>query len=487
MRILFASSECAPFAKTGGLGDVVGALPKALKLLGHDVRILLPKYQLMDVSSFQKSMNPIGIPMGSDTAWCAVHSGLLTGSSVPVYALEYDAAFSGPGIYGGEGGTLAGSFKFGLLSRAAFELCRWLDWYPDVIHTHDWPTAWVPPMANGPEAAYAAKIAHVLTIHNMSHQPKFPAEALDVLGLGRQFYRVEGFEDFGAVNPFKAGIYHTNMITTVSPRYAHEIRGPALGCGLEPAIEYRAADLVGILNGIDEHVWDPSRDPLLPATYSVDDLSGKAHCKRALESRMNLDHEPNGPLIGMISRLAWQKGLDVVAASLERLLATTGARIVLLGSGEPWMQARFSEIAANNPGRFSVYIGYNEELAHLIEAGADLYLMPSRFEPCGLNQLYSQRYGTLPIVHSTGGLEDTVEQCDPSRRSGTGFKMYNLHPDSLVNTVRWAVEVYRQHPELFKRMQLQSMRKKMGWDVAAAQYEDVYKWAVERRLGRHPA
>lgn len=472
------ASECVPFAKAGGLGDVVGALPKALMSLGHDVRVLMPKYgALKGAEGFAKHPDPLGVPMGAEAAWCAVHGGYLPGSEVPVYLLEHEAAFAGPSIYGGEDGTTWGAFKYGLLSRAAFELSRWLNWPFDILHVHDWHTAWASVMANEVEPGPRAT---VLTIHNMAHQPKFPAASLTQLGLGYGAFRTDGLEDFGAVNPFKGGLYHATMLTTVSPTYAHEIRSPAFGCGLHSVTEFRGADLVGILNGIDDEVWDPSKDSFLPAHYDVGDLAGKSTCKQHLEGELGLTPQRDGPLLGVVSRMTAQKGLDVVADSVPRLLEE-GARLALLGSGDPVLEARFRSLAEAFPGRVGVRIGYSEALAHLIEAGSDFFLMPSRFEPCGLNQLYSQRYGTMPIVHATGGLDDTVQQCDPSQGTGTGFKMYSLSVDALVNTTRWALEVYREAPDLLRAMQRQSMTKRMGWNEAAPRYEEVYRWSLERK------
>lgn len=479
MRILFVASECVPFAKAGGLGDVVGALPKALFDLGHDVRVLLPKYGHLSLSGFERLPQSMGVPMGFGTAWCAVYEGKIPGSEVPVYLLEHDAAFGAPQIYGDEAGTVWGGVKFGILSRAGFELGRWLDWRPEVMHLHDWPTAWAAVMANGVEASAYPELATVLTIHNFAHQPKFPEEVLDHIGLGREFFKPDGLEDFGDVNPFKGGLYHATMLTTVSPRYAREIRTPELGNGLDGVAEFRAGDLVGILNGIDEDVWNPATDTYIPANFTPDDLSGKKICKQALAREMHLDQE-EGPLLGAVSRMTWQKGLDVIAEAIERILAT-GARFALLGSGDPGLQDHFRFLAERHRGRFAVRVGYDEGLAHLIEAGSDFFLMPSRFEPCGLNQLYSQRYGTLPIVHATGGLEDTVDQADPGRGTGTGFKFWAMHADALANTVRWATEMYRHQPELFRTMQKQSMTKNMGWDVAAGGYVEVYRWAMERK------
>ncbi len=481
MKVLFVATECAPYAKAGGLGDVVGALPKALVAAGHDARVLLPRYGHLDTTGFTPLPGVIGVPLGFGTAWCALHEGRLPQSSVPVYLLEHDAAFGPPRIYGGESGTIWGGVRFGILSRAAFELGRYLNWIPDVMHVHDWPTAWVPLMANGVESAPPYdRLATVLTIHNMAHQPRFPLELLDHLGLGRGEFRADSLEDFGEVNVFKGGLYHSTKLTTVSPRYVQEIRSPAGGFGLDHVLEFRGGDLVGILNGIDEQVWDPATDPLIPATFDADDLSGKAACKAALQAEVGLDPDPTNPLLGVVSRLTGQKGLDVIADALERLLAT-GAQLVLLGAGEDSLEGRFRWLASRHGGRFAVRIGYDEGLAHRIEAGADLFLMPSRFEPCGLNQLYSQRYGTLPVVHATGGLEDTVEQCDPRARTGTGFKMYRLDPDALFNTTKWAIDVFRGDKELFSAMQRQSMQKKMGWDTAADRYLDVYRWAAAAR------
>lgn len=486
MRILFVASECAPFAKAGGLGDVVGALPKALRAAGHDARVIMPRYGFVDTGGLERSSRPLNIPLADGSAGCAVHQGCLPDSEVPIYLIEHDAAFGGESIYGGEEGTVWGGVKFGLLSRAAFELCRWLDWRPDVMHLHDWPSAWAAVMANDVEKANFPRLATILTIHNMAHQPRFPREVLDVLGSGHDYFRPDGLEDFGQLNPFKGGLYHATMITTVSPRYSHEIRAREGGCGLHQVVDFRGGDLVGILNGIDEDVWNPRTDRLISARYSVDDLSGKQRCKAALERVMGLDPEPKGPLIGVVSRLSSQKGLDVLAAGMDRLVSG-GARLALLGSGDPGLRLRFSELAARYPGRVAVRFAYDERLAHAIEAGADLFAMPSRFEPCGLNQLYSQRYGTLPIVHATGGLDDTVEQCDPASRRGTGFKMYALSEDALVHTTAWAMDVYRNHPALFSAMQRQSMTKPMGWDAIAPRYVELYGWALQRKGAAAPA
>ena len=376
---------------------------------------------------------------------------------------------------------MRGAARFGLLSLGAFQLCRALDWIPDVMHVHDWPSAWIPVMLNGVEATREFRgTASVLTIHNMAHQPKFPVAALDILHIGAEELRPDSMEDFGGVNPFKGGLFHATMLTTVSPRYAYEIRTPDGGAGLHQLMDYRGADLVGILNGIDDDIWDPATDRYLPTHFTADDLSGKAACKEWLQMEVGLDVRPDVPLFGVISRLTAQKGLDVVVQIIDRLLGLD-AQLVVLGSGDRGLEAALRSRDGWDDGRFAAVIGYNEALAHQIEAGADLFLMPSRFEPCGLNQLYSQRYGTLPIVRAVGGLDDTVEQCDLPRGRGTGFKLWDLTEESLLATATWAVQVYRQDPAAFAAMQRRAMTKPMGWDLSARGYEEVYAWSLGRR------
>ncbi len=485
MKILFVSSECAPFAKAGGLGDVVGALPKALAALGHDVRVVLPRYGSIDAAPHQRHLKPLGVPMGDGEAWCGILEGRLPSSQVPIYFLEHDALWGGTAIYDGYGGDLHSMARFALLSRGGLQLCRYLAWAPDVVHVHDWPTGWVPVLLNTVERrAPFLETASVLTIHNIAYQPRFPPSGLPMLSLPESVFVADGLEDHGELNPLKGGLFHAQMLTAVSPTYAKEIRTIDGGAGLAPVTNYRGADLVGILNGIDDDIWDPTNDPYLPAHYSADNLSGKKICKATLQAELGLAVRPDIPLVGLVSRMTHQKGIDVVAKVIDPLL-DLGIQIAILGSGEPEMQKYLLRRSMYGDGRFCAWIGYNEGLAHRIEAGADLFLMPSRFEPCGLNQLYSQRYGTLPIVRATGGLEDTVENYDPTTGDGTGFKLQTLTETSLIQVVAQAVETYRYNPEHFRGMQVRGMRKRMGWDLAAREYLDVYRWAQERRLAGH--
>ncbi len=481
---LFVASECSQFVKAGGLGDVVGALPAALRALGCDARIVLPRYDVIPTGSFERHRKPLGVPLGSGEAWSAVYETRLPGTDVPVYLLDHDALFGRGYLYDPPGSYAADNLvRFAFLCRGALQLSKHLGWIPDVFHVHDWPSALLPVYLNTVERrAPLGRSATVLTIHNLAHQAKFPAADLPATHIPWSEMRPDGLEDLGAVSPLKGGLYHATKLTTVSPRYAQEIRSAPGGAGLDGVIRFRGADLVGILNGIDERVWDPRGDPAIAAHYDARDLSGKAACKRALQREMGLTERDDVPVIGIVSRLSEQKGTDVILAALTRIL-DLGAQVVLLGSGDRPAEGYLAMRSKQGEGRFRAWIGFSEAVAHRIEAGSDLFLMPSRFEPCGLNQMYSQRYGTLPIVRATGGLDDTVDNYDPSTGEGTGFKLWDLSPESLVATVAWAVETYRARPEHFRAMQRRAMARRFGWDGAARRYGDVYRWAVAARRG----
>jgi starch synthase len=353
---------------------------------------------------------------------------------------------------------------------------------PDVIHCHDWPTAAIPLYSNTLERdTPLGCAATVLTVHNMAHQGVFPSSQLPLTHLPWSLFRPDGLESYGAINLLKGGLYHATMLTAVSPKYAQEIRTREGGFGLEHVVNFRGADLVGVLNGIDEQVWDPRTDRFLPAHYDADDLSAKWLCKRALQREFSLEWRDDVPLVAVVSRLNDQKGTDVIADVVPALLQL-GIQLVVLGSGDPHTEAKFAAYSQRSRGRMRAWIGFDEGMSHRIIAGADLFLMPSRFEPCGLTQMYAQRYGTLPIVRATGGLDDTVEQYD-GNGGGTGFKFWDLTHRSLIETVRWAVEVWRRRPDHIHAMQIRAMKKRMGWDVAARHYQDVYRWAIDRRRG----
>jgi starch synthase len=483
--VLFVASECAHFVKAGGLGDVVGALPVALRALGIDARIVIPRYDVIPAEGLERHAEPLGVPLGAGEAWAAVLETRLPGTDVPVYLLDHEGLFGRGYLYDPPGAVATDNLvRFAFLCRGAIQLCKYLKFLPDVFHVHDWPTALVPVYLNTTEAsAPLGRSATVLTIHNLAHQAKFPGADLPLTGIPWSEFRPDGLEDHGGVSPFKGGLYQATKLTTVSPTYAQEIRTREGGAGLDGLLRFRGADLTGILNGIDETAWNPGTDPWISAQFDEDDLFGKAKCKQDLQRELALAERDDVPLIGIVSRLSEQKGTDIVLAALTRLL-DLDVQIVILGSGDSAAEGYLSMRSQRGGDRFRAWIGFSEPLAHRIEAGADMFLMPSRFEPCGLNQMYSQRYGTLPIVRATGGLADTVENYDPATGLGTGFMLWDLNVDSLVATVKWAVETYRTQPSDFRIMQRRAMQKRFGWDAAAKRYAQVYEWAIAARQGK---
>jgi starch synthase len=475
LKVLFVASEVVPFAKTGGLADVVGALPIALAARGHDVRVVLPRYRVAKKHAAERLPTPLAVPLGHGEAWCGVWEARFGRGDARVYMLEHDALFDRDGIYGEANGAYGDNLaRYSLLSRGAIKLCDAIGFAPDVVHAHDWQTALVPVYLRSIEArSPVARAASILTIHNMAYQGWFSKQELYQTQLGWDVFHARGLEAYDGINLLKGGIYHADLVSTVSPRYAREIQTPEGGEGLDGALRDRGADVIGVLNGIDDEVWNPARDPYVAAPFSAEDLDGKALCKAALQAEMGLPDAPRVPIVAIVSRFARQKGIDVFAAALDDILSL-GVQVVVLGSGEAWAEKAFARLSAEHP-RFKAYIGMNEGLAHRIEAGADLFVMPSRYEPCGLNQLYSQRYGTMPVVRAIGGLDDTVEH------DRTGFKFEELDADELGQALATAVYAYHERPEHFRTMQYDSMRKPMSWRHAARQYEALYRLACARR------
>jgi starch synthase len=479
LKILFVAAECQPFAKTGGLGDVVSALPKALAARGHDVRVIMPLYRGLPWAELEVLPGVLVVPLGARTEYARLRRGRLPQSAVPVLFIEHLGFFDRDGIYGHDDDVL----RFTFLSRAALIASEATGFVPDVVHASDWHTALVPVylktvMWGRPLGATAS----VYSIHNLAFQGVAPPQALVATGLGWEHYHPDELEHFGSLNLMKGAIRHADMLSTVSPTYAREIQTPAHGFGLDGEIRRRATDLVGIVNGIDEHEWDPATDPLLPAHFHRGDLGGKAANKAALRRHGGLEVEPGVPMFGMVARLTEQKGADVLADVLESLLELQ-LQIAILGAGERAIEERLRAAAARHPGRIAVWTRYDERLAHLVEAGSDFFLMPSRFEPCGLNQMYSQRYGTLPIVRRTGGLADTVENYDEKSGAGTGFVLEDLDARSLWNTCAWATSTWYDRPEHIVAMRDRAMAKDFSWNRSAAAYEDLYREAIWRRRG----
>ncbi|MCJ7764904.1 MAG: glycogen synthase, partial [Thiovulaceae bacterium] len=397
LNILIAASEVVPFAKSGGLADVAGALPKALRALGHDVRVVMPRYYIIDKEKY--GLKPLdgalGVPMGSmGEAWAAVYEGVLPGTDVPVYFIDYERYFGRMGLYEENGFSYSDNDnRFIFFSKAVMQLCKMIDFRPDILHANDWHTAAIPLLLN---TRYSHDdifrgTASVLTIHNLQHQGHFYKGVVDVMEVPWEEYNPLSLESYGGVNLLKGGIAHADMLTTVSPNYAKEIQTSEFGWGLEGHIQGHSHKLIGIINGIDYDEWRPANDPLIAEPYSADDLTGKDACKQALQRHFNLPQRTDVPIIGFVGRLVEQKGIELLAQIMGGLLQMD-IQIVLLGTGEKWAENFFSDVAWKYPDRFACHIGYNNALAHQIEAGSDFFLMPSLFEPCGLNQLYSLSY-----------------------------------------------------------------------------------------------
>lgn len=483
-KILIATSEAVPFSKSGGLADVCGALPKALKQLGHDVRVAMPRYWAVNREKFRlkKIASPMGVPMGNCTVWCEALECKDWG--YPVYFIEHENYFGRAGLY--DDGTRAfddNAERFGFFSRACIQLCSDLGFQPDIIHVHDWQTALVPAYLKIWELhnPFFAKTASVLTIHNIAYQGVFPADIYEFLGLGDHNFTEPRLESFGRIHFLKGGIFYADAVTTVSPTHAIEILSNPGASGLAPYLERRHDDISGILNGADYEHWNPARDPLIPAQYTPRDLSGKKTCKLALQKEFMLEENEKVPVIGVTSRFADQKGFHLLAPVIRDIVRNMVVQFVILGSGEKWMEDFFGGLPAEFPGRIGAWIGYNEKKAHLIQAGADFFLMPSLYEPCGLNQIYSMKYGTLPIVRETGGLKDTVRQYNEQDGSGTGFCFNAPEAMALYYTVGWAVSTYYDRPHHMATMQQAAMKTEFSWLDAAERYEKVYEKALLRR------
>ena len=485
MKIVFVASECAPFAKSGGLGDVVAGLSKSLVRRGHDVRIILPLYASINREKFGLEwLSNSCVHMGANEEnWIGVHRGVLE-NEVPVWFVEYERFFGRAGLYGDADEYADNAFRFALLSKAALQVCKDQDFIPDVMHIHDWMSALV--------AAYLktwdnilsplSTTASVLTIHNIGYQGTYDTSALSYIGLGNEHFHAESLEDNGKINLLKAGIHFADAITTVSPTHAHEILEPSGGQGLAPYLNNRRGDLRGILNGVDYEHWDPRVDPLIPATYSTDDMSGKVLCKIALQERFGLDVSMKVPLFGIVSRLASQKGFDLLRETLHRVLDTMPIQLAVLGTGDVKIENYFRGLQARFPGRVGAHIGFSNEMSHWIEAGSDFFLMPSIYEPCGLNQSYSMRYGTLPIVRATGGLDDTVHNYDEQTGAGTGFKFRDIDVNALYYCIGWAVSTWFDRPQHIAQLREQAMAQEFGWNDAARLYEVTYERAQKNRL-----
>jgi starch synthase len=475
------ASEAVPFAKTGGLADVMGVLPLALGRQGARVLLALPRYR---GATGGERVAGFPITVGGRTFDVGFFAARLD-EDVEVVFVDSPELFDREGLYGvGSRDYPDNAVRFALLARAALEFTARHRTRPDVVHAHDWQAAIAPVYLRTMYADHRllGNVPSVLTIHNLAYQGLFPPETVPALDLPWDVFTIDGLEFWGKASFLKGGITSSEIITTVSRRYAQEILTTEYGFGFDGILRRRAADLVGILNGIDVDLWNPETDPFLPLAYSAKDVRGKAAAKRALLEAYAMTPDPlrmNGPVVGLVSRLVDQKGFDLLT-ELAPTLMGLDAIFVLLGTGDPRYEARWRELAAGYPHRIGVHIGFDERLAHLIEAGADIFLMPSRFEPCGLNQMYSLRYGTVPVVRATGGLDDTVRNWSPKTRTGTGFKFREYTPVALLRALRSALATWRK-PADWRTLQQAGMAQDFSWDVSAREYVQVYEKAIVRR------
>jgi starch synthase len=484
LRILICSPEITPYAKTGGLADVAGPLAEALHALNCDVRLFMPLYRRVreTAAPLTQLAADISLLVGDRTIHAALWQSVTAGG-VPIYFLEKDEFFDRTHLYG----TAAGDYednadRYIAYCQAVLPLCQQLDWYPNILHAHDWQSALVPAYwyHHWRYQAQFAAAATVFTIHNLAYQGIFPPSCFSLTHLPPHAFSVNGMEFWGNCSFLKGGLVYSDLLTTVSPRYSQEIQSAELGCGLDGVLRDLRGRLIGILNGVDYQVWNPETDPWTAAHYSGDNLEGKGLCKEALLAELDFPNEARSrPLLGMITRLVPQKGLDLLREVLDDLLSLK-VSLVILGTGDPEIEGWLQEKARQHAGKLRVRIGFDEPLAHRIEAGADLFLMPSQFEPCGLNQMYSLRYGTIPVVHAVGGLDDSIVDVMLSPETGTGFKFYQYTAFDFFYTTRSALALYADQDK-WREIQRRAMREDFSWERAARAYLQGYQSALAQR------
>ncbi|MCG3160415.1 MAG: Glycogen synthase [Acidobacteria bacterium] len=476
MRVILASSEVVPYSKTGGLGDVAGALPKALARIGCDISVVTPRYtgfgkrhgDVVNHETGEMIFDDLRVPFAGGVKYAAVWRDWMNGA--PVYFIDNHEYFGHGYIYG------SGNFdveRFAFFSRAVIELAKRIGGPPDIIHCNDWQTGFIPAYLTTVYAAdpFFARTATLFTIHNLAYQGLFDPNLLPKFGLGWDVFQY-GMEFHDAANAMKSGIYFSTAISTVSPKYAQEIQTPEFGNRLDGLLRARHDDLIGILNGVDYHEWNPETDPHLAANYSIHNFDGKAACKRDLLEKYHLPIDLEKPVVAIVSRLTSQKGIELITQAVWRMLET-GAYFVLLGSGAESYEGYFQHVRDTMPAQVGVYFGYNNALAHQIEAGADMFLMPSSYEPCGLNQMYSLKYGTAPIVRGVGGLDDTIRNFEPTTRQGNGYKFYEYSGDRLTEKFYEAIMAYYDRGT-WRALQRNGMREDFSWERSAHNYLNAY-------------
>jgi starch synthase len=488
VNILLATSEAVPFAKTGGLADVTGALPMELDRLGHQTAVIMPAYRQTRYCG--QPIESLGIdfivPIGSKMVTGHLLRSVMPGGKVPVYLIQQDQYFDRDELYSVDGKDYIDNCeRFVFFSRAVLEAIRLLDLPVDVLHVNDWQTGLIPAYLKIEYRAVPRyeRIASLLTVHNLSYQGKFWHWDMLLTGLDWKYFNWHQMEFHGNLNLLKTGMVFADSISTVSPRYAQEIQSSPLGCGLEGVLQYRHDVLSGILNGIDPREWDPATDPHLAINYTAETVGqGKPICKAALQKELKLPQEPAAPLVGMVGRLIDQKGFDLVADVMQRWLQTSDVQWVILGTGEPKYHKLLQTLAERFPQKVALRLQFSNPLAHRIEAGSDIFLMPSRFEPCGLNQMYSLRYGTVPLVRSTGGLADTIVGYDPlsPNAAANGFVFQEYSSLALSECLRQACDA-NGRPEVWKQLVATGMGQDWSWSRSARQYVELYQKTMERR------
>jgi starch synthase len=477
LKIALACSELTPLAKTGGLADVTAALSQYFNYAGHDIRVLMPFYASLDTAGLVletvPGMQDLEMKLGERSIHYWIVRATGEGPGPSLYLLQCPELYSGEELYSGPDEHL----RFVLLSRAIIEMCQNMAFSPDILHCHDWHTALVPLYL---KTLYAwdklfRNTRSVLTIHNIGYQGVFGTEILDDIGLAGSGDLLDPVDlREGRINFLKTGVMHANLLTTVSPTYAREILEPEYGMGLENHLKARDGSVAGILNGVDYQEWNPENDPLIPYPYTVKDLSGKEKNKQALMEEMNIEYRFDQPLAGVVSRLTYQKGIDLLQQVLPGLLKSRDFSLVVLGSGEAEYENFFNGLQSEFPGRVGFYQGFNNQLAHRIEAGCDLFLMPSRYEPCGLNQMYSLRYGTVPVVRATGGLADSVQHFDPSKGSGTGVVFHDFDANGLKWAIDTGLNLY-SNKNAWRHIVFNGMQKDYSWDEQGKIYIERFR------------
>lgn len=481
MNILYTASEMSPLAKTGGLGDVMEALPAAMRRQEHSVSVVIPLFKQVrqKLDNLEATNIYFDIHLDNEVHRADVKVGM-SRDGVTIFAIENDYYFNRPALYGETEDYYDNGARFIFFSRAVVELAAWLDPLPDIIHANDWQVGIIPGLIRSQGLPFRS----VFTIHNLAYQGIFPLETFSLTNMPGAYCSSMAYEHFGQFNMMKGALALADQITTVSPGYAQDIQTGEFGCGFDGMLQENQHKLTGIVNGIDTDIWNPKTDPHIKVNYDRESLQQKDKAKAALQQECGLGDDVSAPLFGCVSRLADQKGLDVVAQVVPEIV-NRGGRFILLGSGDPALEGAFQDLAWRYPDHVHAHIGFDEGLAHRIEAGVDFFLMPSRFEPCGLNQMYSQRYGTIPIVHGVGGLRDTVKPWELVRKKkgllgggyGTGFAFYGLNAKHLIDTIDYAIHT-RSVKAHWKQIRENAMSEDFSWEGVMPQYESLYQRAL---------